>query len=103
MSAFHDNHFILSDGISTLPYGHKDILNMKIFFSLIYKIILNMIEKENNEYPEPIINNVKNEKFREKLKNLLPLIFEIKNKKVEIFKNQSKSLKMMKTMNLITH
>ena len=62
-----------------------------------------MIEKENNEYPEPIINNVKNEKFREKLKNLLPLIFEIKNKKVEIFKNQSKSLKMMKTMNLITH
>ena len=62
-----------------------------------------MIEKENNEYAEPIINNVKNEKFREKLKNLLPLIFEIKNKKVEIFKNQSKSLKMMKTMNLITH
>ena len=62
-----------------------------------------MIEKENNEYPEPIINNVKNEKFREKLKNLLPLIFEIKNKKVEISKNQSKSLKMMKTMNLITH
>ena len=62
-----------------------------------------MIEKENNEYPEPIINNVKNEKFREKLKNLSPLIFEIKNKKVEIFKNQSKSLKMMKTMNLITH
>ena len=62
-----------------------------------------MIEKENNEYPEPIINNVKNEKFREKLKNLLPLIFEIKNKKVEIFKTQSKSLKMMKTMNLITH
>ena len=34
LSAFHDNHFILSDGISTLPYGHKDILNMnkKIFF-----------------------------------------------------------------------
>ena len=38
-----------------------------------------MIEKENNEYPAPFINNTKNEKFREKLKNLLPLIFEIKN------------------------
>ena len=61
-----------------------------------------MIEKENNKLL-PIIDNPKNEKFREKLKNLLPLIFEIKNKKVEIFKNQSKSLKMMKTMNLITH
>ena len=40
-----------------------------------------MIEKENNKYSSPMINNAKNEKFKEKLKNLLPLIFEIKNKK----------------------
>ena len=62
-----------------------------------------MIEKENNKYTSPIINNAKNEKFREKLKNLLPLIFEIKNKKVKIFKKKSKNLKMMKTTNLIIH
>ena len=40
-----------------------------------------MIDKGNNKHPSPIINNAKNEKFREKLNNLLPLIFEIKNKK----------------------
>ena len=34
-----------------------------------------MIEKENNKYTSPIINNAKNEQFREKLKNLLPLNF----------------------------
>ena len=62
-----------------------------------------MIEKENNEYPAPLINNPKNEKFREKFQNLLPLIFELKIKKLEIFKKQSKSLKKMKTMNLIIH
>ena len=44
-----------------------------------------MIEKENNEYPATLINNPKNEKFREKFQNLLPLIFEIKNKKTRDF------------------
>ena len=33
------------------------------------KIVLDMIEKENNKYSSPIINNAKNKKFREKLKN----------------------------------
>ena len=34
LPAFDDKCFILSDGISTSPYGHKDILNMnkKIIF-----------------------------------------------------------------------
>ena len=36
-----------------------------------------MIEKENNKL-SPIVNNCNNEKFREELKNLLPLIFETK-------------------------
>ena len=66
-----------------------------------------MIEKEKNKYSSPITNNAKNEKFREKLKTLLPLIFDLflklTIKKVKIFKKQSKNLKMMKTTNLIIH
>ena len=66
-----------------------------------------MIEKEKNKYSSLITNNAKNEKFREKLKTLLPLIFDLffklTIKKVKIFKKQSKNLKMMKTMNLIIH
>ena len=38
-----------------------------------------MIGKGNNKYSSPIINNAKSEKFRQKLKNLLRLIFENKN------------------------
>ena len=35
ISCFDDKRYILSDGINTLPYGHKDILKSikKIFFS----------------------------------------------------------------------
>ena len=66
-------------------------MNEYIFFS-IYKIVLTMIEKENNKYWSPIINNAKNEKFREKLKNLPPLIFEIKNKKSKDFQKAVKKL-----------
>ena len=62
-----------------------------IFFS-IYKIVLTMIEKENNKHWSPIINNAKNEKFREKLKNLPALIFEIKNKKSKDFQNAVKKI-----------
>ena len=62
-----------------------------------------MIEKKHNKYWSTIINNAKNEKFREKLKNLPPLIFEIKKKKVKIFKKQSKNLKTMKTTYLMIH
>ena len=47
-----------------------------------------MIGKGNNKYSSPIINNAKSEKFRQKLKNLLPLILKIK---------------IMKTTNLIIH
>ena len=66
-------------------------MNEYIFFS-IYKIVLTMIEKENNKYWSSIINNAKNEKFREKLKNLPPLIFEIKNKKSKDFQKAVKKL-----------
>ena len=66
-------------------------MNEYIFFS-IYKIVLTMIEKENNKYWSTIINNAKNEKFREKLKNLPPLIFEIKNKKSKDFQKAVKKL-----------
>ena len=37
---------------------------------------LNMSKKENNNHL-PIINDFKNEKFREKLKNIVPLFIEI--------------------------
>ena len=40
-----------------------------------------MIEKENTKILSIIFNDPKNEKFREKLKNIVPLIIEIKNKK----------------------
>ena len=61
-----------------------------------------MIEKENNKLLS-IINNPKNEKFREKFKNLLPLILKLEVKKVKIFKKQLKNLKLMKTTNFIIH
>ena len=38
---------------------------------------INMIEKENKEYSTVIINNPKNEKFREKLKNTVRIIIII--------------------------
>ena len=52
-----------------------------------------MIEKKHNKYWSPIINNAKNEKFREKLKNLPPLIFEIENKKSKDFQKAVKKFK----------
>ena len=51
-----------------------------------------MIEKENNKLL-PIIDNPKNEKFREKLKNLLPLIFETRSKKSKDFQKAAKKIK----------
>ena len=39
-----------------------------------------MIEKENNKYTSPIINNAKNEQFREKLKNLQEINKELTKK-----------------------
>ena len=52
-----------------------------------------MIEKENNKYSSSMINNAKNEKFREKIKNLLSLIFEIKNKKSKDIQKAVKKFK----------
>ena len=61
------------------------------------------MEKENNKDPTIILNNTKNERFREKIKEFAPLITKIKEEKAKIFKKQLKNLKTMKTMNLITH
>ena len=52
---------------------------------------LNMIKKENNKYSSIIINDAKTEKFGEKIKNILPCITEIRNKKVKTLKKQSKN------------
>ena len=57
------------------------------------------MEKENNKQPNIIINNAKNDKFREKIKEIAPLATEIKKEESKNLKN----LKMMKTMNLIIY
>ena len=61
------------------------------------------MEKENNKDPTIILNNTKNKRFREKIKEFAPLVTKIKEEKAKIFKKQLKNLKTMKTMNLITH
>ena len=52
-----------------------------------------MIEKENNKHPTIIINNAKNKRFREKFKNLLPLITKITAEKSKNFKKAAIKLK----------
>ena len=52
-----------------------------------------MIEKENNKYQTIIINDTKNENLRGKLKNILPLFTENKNKKSKDFEKAIKKLK----------
>ena len=45
-----------------------------------------MIEKENNKYPPPtLINDIKNERLKEKLLNVLNIIHEIGDKKINDF------------------
>ena len=61
------------------------------------------MEKENNKDPTIILNNTKNKRFREKIKEFAPLVTKIKEEKAKVFKKQLKNLKTMKTMNLITH
>ena len=51
------------------------------------------MEKETNKQSTIIINNSKNEKFREKLKHLLPLIFETRSKKSKDFHKAVKQFK----------
>ena len=52
-----------------------------------------MIKNENNKYSSIIINDAKNEKFGEKIKNILPFITEIKNKKRKNFEKAVKKFK----------
>ena len=47
-------------------------------------------KKKNNINSSIIINDVKNEKFSEKIKNTLPFITEIKNKKTKDFEKAVK-------------
>ena len=51
-----------------------------------------MIQKENKEYSTVIINNLKNKKFREKIKNTVPIIIIIEksNKKSKDFEEAVK-------------
>ena len=63
-------------------YQKKNKINK---FSLIYIKSLNMIEKENSKHSVIYVNDIKNEKLKEKLNNLSILIKEIKDKKVNDF------------------
>ena len=63
-----------------------------------------MIEAEENKYLSHITSNAKDEKLKaKKLKIYYFPLLKIEIKKVEIFKKQLKSLKMMKTINLFIH
>lgn len=62
-----------------------------------------MIEAEENKYLSHITSNAKDEKLTKKLKIYYFPLLKIEIKKVEIFKTQLKSLKMMKTINLFIH
>ena len=62
-----------------------------------------MIEAEENKYLSHITSNAKDEKLTKKLKIYYFPLLKIEIKKVEIFKKQLKSLKMMKTINLFIH
>ena len=61
------------------------------------------MEKENNKQPNIIINNAKNDKFREKIKEIAPLATEIKKEESKNFQKLVKKFKNMKTMNLIIY
>ena len=62
-----------------------------------------MIEAEENKYLSHITSNAKDEKLTKNLKIYYFPLLKIEIKKVEIFKKQLKSLKMMKTINLFIH
>ena len=63
-----------------------------------------MIEAEENKYLSHITSDAKDEKLtKKKLKIYYFPLLKIEIKKVEIFKKQLKSLKMMKTINLFIH
>ena len=67
-------------------------INKIFFFFILYLSYLNMIEKQINKHSIKI-SNAKNEKLREKLKNILPLIIENENKKSKDFEEAVKKFK----------
>ena len=59
-----------------------------------------MIVKENNKYPPPTpITDIKNKKLKEKLINVLNLIDEIANKKINDLEESVKNLQIKKNIN----
>lgn len=59
-----------------------------------------MIVKENNKYPPPTpIKDIKNKKLKEKLINVLNLIDEIANKKINDLEESVKNLQIKKNIN----
>ena len=62
---------------------------------------LNMIGKENSKYPPPnLIKDIKNEKLEEKLLNVLNLIDEIGDKKINDFEESVKKFNNDKSYKL---
>ena len=60
-----------------------------------------MNEKKNNKHPAPtLINDIKNEKIKEKLINILNLIDEISDKKRNDFEESVKNFTNDKNYNL---
>ena len=59
-----------------------------------------MIVKENNKYPPPTsIKDIKNKKLKEKFINVLNLIDEIANKKINDLEESVKNLQIKKNIN----
>ena len=65
-------------------------MNKKKYFFNIWDTFTWLKKKKNNINSSIIINDVKNEKFSEKIKNTLPFITEIKNKKTKDFEKAVK-------------
>ena len=62
-----------------------------------------MTERKNNKRLGISVKDIENENLKKKLKKYYFLLKKFQIKKLMIFKNQSKILRMMKTMNLNTY
>ena len=62
-----------------------------------------MIEKENSKHSVIFVNDIKNEKIKEKLNNISILIKEINDKKVNDFEELVKKIKNDEIINLKTY